>query len=136
MIPFIRFSLAVLATAFAASIATGETVSMSWKDNSPNEVGFSIERSTDGGAFEEIATVPENENTFTDEGLEIGQTLVYRVRAYNHDGYSAYSNEAQTVVKDGKYWRPFTPEETPGDAETMQVGSLTINANHVTVNQR
>lgn len=62
-------------------------VVLTWDDNSDNEAGFIIERSTDGRAFQRVAEVAANVTTFTDAGLGPG-TYWYRVRAYVVSGPS------------------------------------------------
>jgi hypothetical protein len=72
-------------------------MNLSWKDNSDNEEGFSIERKNNSPSddFTEIATVAQNVTTYTDAGpFGSGSTYTYRVRAFNNVGYSGYSNEA------------------------------------------
>jgi photosystem II stability/assembly factor-like uncharacterized protein len=73
-----------------------KNVTLTWRDNSSNENGFTIERSN-GGAFERIDFVSTNVQTFTDTDLAAG-TYTYRVRAYDSDKYSDYSNSVQAVV--------------------------------------
>ncbi|UXP33873.1 DNRLRE domain-containing protein [Reichenbachiella agarivorans] len=65
---------------------------LSWDDNSGTERGFSIERKTTG-EFVEIHVLDENVATYTDEPLNPSTTYIYRVRAFNSGGNSAYSNE-------------------------------------------
>ena len=73
-----------------------KNVILTWKDNSNNENGFTIERSN-GGAFTRIDFVSTNTQTFTDSDLAEG-TYTYRVRAYDSDKYSSYSNSVQAVI--------------------------------------
>ena len=69
-------------------------VSLVWKDNSANELGFKIERKTwSSGMYKEIATVGPNVTSYTDTGLSPLTMYYYRVRAYNLAGHSAYANE-------------------------------------------
>jgi hypothetical protein len=74
-------------------------VVLSWSDNSGNESGFKIERSTDGLIFTQIATTGANASSYTNSGLTSGTTYHYRVRAYNGAGDSAYSNVASATSK-------------------------------------
>ncbi len=69
-------------------------LTLTWNDNSDNEDGFKIERSSDGSTFEQIATVGVNEATYTDETVVDNQSYTYRVKAYNQFGDSGYSNTA------------------------------------------
>ncbi|MDP4180369.1 MAG: S-layer homology domain-containing protein [Bacillota bacterium] len=75
-------------------------IKVTWKDNSDNEMGFSIERNGDDGEFAEIAKVAQNTTTFTDKGLKPGQEYFYRVRAYNGNGYSFFTDIKSTKTKD------------------------------------
>jgi hypothetical protein len=72
---------------------------LNWSNNSATESGFRIERSpvTDTN-FTEIATVGANTTTFTDSGLNEATKYWYRVRAYDADTTSAYSNEYQATT--------------------------------------
>lgn len=77
--------------------SAGEPISLSWNDNSNNETGFRIERSTDNIAFVEIAVVGENVTRYTDFGpFDARQIYAYRVRAYNEFGNSGYTNTRTT----------------------------------------
>ena len=62
------------------------------------EAGFSIERSVNGGAFAVLTTMGAHVGTgvmtYNDTSAAAGTAYVYRVRAYNLGGYSAYTNTA------------------------------------------
>src|SRR5207244_1395396 len=67
-----------------------------WTDNSSNEDGFQIERSSDNVTFAQIATVNANATTYSDTGLTVSTTYYYRVRATSAvNGDSAYSNTSR-----------------------------------------
>jgi hypothetical protein len=87
-------SLPVAPTNLTASVATATSVALAWTDNSNNESGFQIERSTDGTNFSQIATVAANVASYPDGGLTTGTAYSYRVRAFNGAGNSAYTNVA------------------------------------------
>ena len=74
-------------------------VRLTWTDRSATETGFRIERSplTDTN-FAEIATVGANTTSFTDSGLSEATKYWYRVRAYNADTTSDYSNGQQVTT--------------------------------------
>ena len=84
-----------------ANATSSATIALAWKDNSPDEAGFQIERKS-GGAFVLLAAVGANVNVYHDSGLLAGTAYVYRVRAFNANGNSVYSNEvAATTLSDG-----------------------------------
>ncbi|MCW5632277.1 MAG: fibronectin type III domain-containing protein [Rubrivivax sp.] len=74
---------------------TSSSVSLQWSDNSNNEQGFRLQRSTNGTQFSNVATLPANTTTFTDTGRVAGRLYYYRVVAYNSAGTSAASNVVQ-----------------------------------------
>jgi pectate lyase/fibronectin type 3 domain-containing protein len=83
-------------------VATGasRSIVLTWNDNSSNETGFQIERSTSAtGSFSLKATVGANVKTWTNTGLTTGKAYWYRVRAINASGNSAYSNVATATAK-------------------------------------
>jgi acid phosphatase type 7 len=73
-------------------------INLAWTDNSTNESGFKIERSTNGTSFTQIATVAANVKTYASTGLKGNRIYYYRVRAYNASGNSAYSNVASATT--------------------------------------
>ncbi len=82
-----------------AQAVSATQIDLTWQDNSDGEDGFKIERKTGAeGTYEQIASVGENVVTYSDTGLETGQTYYYRVYAYGDFGSSGYSNEASAVA--------------------------------------
>ncbi len=74
-------------------------IRLNWADNSANETGFKVERSASAGSgYAEITQVGAGITTFTDNNLPAGTRYFYRVRAFNAQGNSDYSNEASTIV--------------------------------------
>jgi HYDIN/CFA65/VesB family protein/fibronectin type III domain protein len=69
-------------------------IDLAFNDNSGDEQGFRIERSLDGFAFAEIATVPTNATTFSDTTVSPDTLYFYRVLAFNNFGNSDPSNIA------------------------------------------
>ena len=83
-----------LAFGSLVSTANAGQLTLSWNENSDNEEGFKIERSVDGGSFQQIATVGVNVATYTDDTVEDNQSYTYRLKAFNQFGESGYSNTA------------------------------------------
>jgi hypothetical protein len=79
---------------------TNGRVNLAWRDNSTNETGFEVERSTSStSGFTRIATVGANATAFADTTAPRKTTLFYRVRAVNAVGASGYSNTASATTK-------------------------------------
>ena len=85
-------------TGLAATAVSTSRIDLSWTDNSDDETGFKIERRTGSGSYAQIATLEANVTTFSNTGLASNTQYTYRVRAYNDDGNSAYSNEASATT--------------------------------------
>jgi hypothetical protein len=79
--------------------ASKKSVTVNWVDNSNNETGFKVERSTDGVNFSQITTTGANVTSYKNVGLTTGTTYYYRVRATNAAGDSAYSNIASARAR-------------------------------------
>ena len=91
-------------TATAAGTAR---IDLSWSDNSGDEDGFRLERSSDGSTFSLLATLGAGATAYSDTGLGSGTTWWYRVRAFNAGGNSAFSNVASATTEGD----PPPPEE-------------------------
>ncbi|MBI1183766.1 T9SS type A sorting domain-containing protein [bacterium] len=72
----------------------GAKLYLSWTDNSNNETGFNIYRSSDSVSFSLIGNVAENVINYTDTGLMADNKYFYKVSAYNSAGESGASNVA------------------------------------------
>ena len=84
-----------------ASSSGSSSIDVSWVDNSNNELGFTIERSTDNVNFESAGSTGANVTVFTDTGLTAGATYWYRAYAYNASGNSGYSNTDFAITDAG-----------------------------------
>jgi hypothetical protein len=79
-----------------ANAVSSSQINLAWTDNANNEDGFQIERCQGNNCsnFAQIAQVGANVTTFNDTGLARFTRYRYRVRAFNANGSSAYSNIA------------------------------------------
>lgn len=68
-------------------------ISVSWNDNSSNEEGFILERgSGDPIVYSQIADLPTDSTTYTDENIVDNTNYTYRVKSYYSLGESDYSD--------------------------------------------
>jgi len=80
-----------------AAEAPTRPVTLTWADNSDNELGFQIGRALPGGSWIVIGEAAEDAETFVDQTSLAGITYRYRVGAYNTAGV-AWSNEATIAL--------------------------------------
>lgn len=79
-------------THVSVSQISGKDISISWHDSSTHAKGFVIERSSGGGSFIELGSVPRDSLHFTDTtGVEVGVSYVYRVGTVGDNGRTGYS---------------------------------------------
>jgi uncharacterized repeat protein (TIGR02543 family) len=68
-------------------------LTLTWTDNSGNDLGTFIERSTGtAGTYAVIGIAATGATSYTDLTITADVTYCYRVRAFNENGYSGYSN--------------------------------------------
>jgi len=75
---------------------------LSWTDNSLNELGFMIERSTNNADWILFDSVPQNTNAYSDTGLTPYSVYYYRIFSYNENGNSPYSITAYDTARSYK----------------------------------
>ncbi|HJS17828.1 MAG TPA: fibronectin type III domain-containing protein [Anaerolineales bacterium] len=114
----------------------GVNVVLNWQDNSTNEIDFYVERcqgvnctnfiglGTSGGA---------NIATWTDYNASAGQSYSYRVRAWNSDGFSNYSNTATIITPGGTPATPPAPSSLA--AQTFSHSQIHLTWTNNTSNQ-
>jgi hypothetical protein len=109
-----------------ATAVSRTQINLTWTDNSTNETGFKIQRSSDGGSsWTRIATVGHGVTSYHDTTVHRRTTYEYRVAAYNGAGTSAWSNIATATT-------PRTPERTThGTAFPAPDFPLYINPKHL-----
>jgi hypothetical protein len=85
-----------------ATPAAYNQIDLTWRDNSTNEQGFSIEGKAAGAiAWKQVGKVKTNVTAYSILKLSPLTTYSYRVRAYaGKKAYSAYSDEAEATTLD------------------------------------
>ena len=89
LIPLLTFT-----TIFWQGKSHAAQLQLTWTDNSDNEDGFKIERSTGTSPFTEINVTGSDVTSYSDPDPSSGTTYCYRVRAFNATGDSTFTNEA------------------------------------------
>ena len=85
-------------------VQNSDRITITWVDQSIDETGFELERAMifngSQSGFSSIAEVNSNINSYTDESVQPERTYIYRVRAFNNGGSSAFSSEGQGTTPD------------------------------------
>lgn len=78
-----------------------KSISLNWGDNSSNEIGFDIQRQKSGESeYSSIHSADANFTYYSDATVA-GETIYYKIRAYNMAGYSSYSGTLNTTAPAG-----------------------------------
>ncbi|HEX8204576.1 MAG TPA: LamG-like jellyroll fold domain-containing protein, partial [Solirubrobacteraceae bacterium] len=87
-------------TSLTATAISGSTVNVTWLDNSANETGFVLERSTNSTFTSPTAiSLAAGTQSYSDTGRAAGTTYWYRVRAITATDTSAWSNVASATTQ-------------------------------------
>ena len=83
-----------------AAAVSERRIDVAWQDNSPNESGFEVHRSTTGasGAFTLRASLAANTSAYSDTGLTASTQYCYKLRAYQTKGPKTYLSPFSAVV--------------------------------------
>ena len=73
-------------TGLTATLQTGPRVALAWSDTATNESGYVVQRSTNGGAWSQIASLPAGAKSYSDTAVSLGSAYSYRVGAVNVAG--------------------------------------------------
>ncbi len=85
-----------------SATVNGTSIDLIWTDNSDNETGFNIERSSGGGAFAVIGSAAANATSYTDSDVMTDVEYTYRIQALSDDTVSEYSaTVSATIVSTG-----------------------------------
>jgi uncharacterized protein YdeI (BOF family) len=105
----------------AATAASSSRIDLSWTDNSSNETGFVVERSTDSSFTSPHATnLPAGTTTWSDTGLTARTPYWYRVKAVNGIVSSAFTSTATATTKQ-------PPPAPPSGLEATSISGDRIN---------
>ncbi len=79
-----------------ATAVSKSQIDLKWVDNSADETGFKVQRSSDNVAFTTVGTVESGVTAYSSTGLAANRQYFFRVCAFNSAGDSAFSNTAKT----------------------------------------
>lgn len=98
-------ALPVAPANLTATALISSVIGLAWTDNSSDETGFRIERKTSAsGDWTETGTAGSNVTSLYCAGLSPLTTYYFRVRSYNSNGNSGYSNEASATTTEESTW--------------------------------
>ncbi len=100
-------------------------IKLSWEDNSSDETKFCIERMISGVSWSQIGTVGANATSYSDKKFAKNMKYLYRVRAYNDNGYSEYSSTVTLVTTEA----PDAPSDLKAGAVSSSQTILTWKDN-------
>lgn len=103
----------------AATVTGGMNVDLSWMDNSNNERGFVVQRSTtNGSGFMTVGAMAADMTSYRDSGLSLATNYFYRVIATNSSGESVSDEVMVTTWTPAESWRSqyFGDRANTGDA--------------------
>jgi hypothetical protein len=112
-------ALCALLLAIFAPNAQAATATLTWQDNSTNEMGFTVERKSDpagcAGAvpFVVLGSVGANIKTYVDATILDNTPYCYRVQAWNTVDGTAGGTKQFSVGYAGPTYYPFVIPATP-----------------------
>jgi hypothetical protein len=118
-------------TNLTATAVSSSQINLVWTDNATNATSYSVERSTDGTTWNQVASLGPTSTSYADGGLTTGVTYSYRVRAFNGTTASAYSNQASATPLQPLPAAPSNLVATRISATSIRV-TWTDNANNET----
>lgn len=97
-------------------------VNLSWTDQSTNESGFRVYRSTDGVTWAQAGQADANATAYSDTTVVMNSTYTYKVLAFNSSGDSSQSNEITITVTSNGGGKPRGAATVGDEAEATALG--------------
>jgi len=118
-------------TSLTVGASTVDVVGLFWADNALYGKGYGIERKLDDGrdGWRALATVGAHVHTYLDAAALPNTWYRYRVRAFNDQGFSAYSNELRTKRLDPATQQHPAPDPAAGNLSATPLPPGTIRLN-------
>jgi hypothetical protein len=120
-----------------AKAISNDQVTLTWQNNSSNETGFTIERSTNGVDFTPVATIGPYVDTYTDVGLSSTTQYQYEVVATDSAGGSPPTNIASATTTAPTLPSPWIDDDIGGPAvpggASYKSGVFTLNGSGASI---
>ncbi len=118
-------------TGLTATAVSSSKINLAWTDNSGAEAGYKIERAlASAGPWSAIFTNSASDPTYSDTGLNPSTTYWYRVRAFNANANSLYSNtDSATTQAVPPVLSPIA-DQTVMVSNTLTFGAVSTDPNH------
>ncbi len=99
--------------------STSTALELGWMDNSSNETGYRLERSSVSSFSPStlLATLPADQVRYVDSGLSPSTQYFYRVSAYNNAGASAWATASGTTAASAVPLPPIGLTAVPGNTQ-------------------
>ena len=85
-------------TSLTALPLTNDHIVLAWQNNADNERGFELERQITGSGNVAIDTIGAGVTTICDSALQAGVNYSYRIRAFNEEGNSQWSETTSATT--------------------------------------
>ena len=121
-------------TRLSAHSVSPYQISLAWQDNSQGELGFRVQRLSQGTSkWVEVGTTAANDTRFSDAGLRPATSHRYRVRAFKRTVASPFSNQAEAATSAAlaPTITHFTPTSGPIGTPVTLTGTHLLSATDV-----
>ncbi|HEV3237958.1 MAG TPA: fibronectin type III domain-containing protein, partial [Gemmataceae bacterium] len=118
------------APVLSATALSGSSINLTWTDSttSPNTAtGYLIEQSTDGVTFTQVTTAPAGATSLAIGGLASSTLYYFRIRGFNGQGNSQYSNIASATTTSQVATLDFSGGFAGATSKLTLNGSTTLN---------
>jgi len=115
---------------FTATTQNSGSIKLAWTDNSNNETGFEIQRSTAlAGPYLSIATANQDATSYTDSSLVPATRYYYKLRAVGLTGESAFLTASGSTASSTTTPPPHSPGNLAGSTYGVTLVNLSWDDN-------
>ncbi|MDB6025744.1 MAG: hypothetical protein JWM68_1967 [Verrucomicrobiales bacterium] len=119
-------------TGLTANAVSSSKINLAWTDLSGAEAGYKIERAlASGGPWTAIFTNAASDPSYSDTGLNASTTYWYRVRAFNGNANSLYSNTDSATTQAIPPVLSAIADQTVTVSNTLTFTAASTDPNHL-----